>query len=179
MAIMPSASSGLLRAGIGLKLSQIKRATRSYLRDRTNQASGAATSYAVAAGLFAAGGLFLVAACFVGAMALFRCIEIHYGTFWAFGAVAELSIPHQPAAPRDQVQSVAAEPDRRRPQHRHGGSAGPFGAAGRSPATAGRQPPDAGRPDPGGNAAGLGSEPATATGKTRGNLNGRPAIRAR
>ena len=30
---------GLLRAGIGLKLSQIKLATRSYLRDRTNQAT--------------------------------------------------------------------------------------------------------------------------------------------
>jgi len=33
-------SSGLLSAGIELKLNQVKRATRSYLRDRTNQATG-------------------------------------------------------------------------------------------------------------------------------------------
>lgn len=87
---MPALSSGLLRAGIGLKLNQLKLATRSYLRDRTNQASGTVTAYAVAAGLFAAAGIFLIAACFVGAMALFRWIEIHYGPFWAFGAVGAL-----------------------------------------------------------------------------------------
>lgn len=87
---MPALSSGLLRAGIGLKLNQIRQATRSYLRDRTNQASGTVSSYAVAAGLFAAGGIFLIAACFVGAMALFRWIEIHYGEFWAFGAIGAL-----------------------------------------------------------------------------------------
>ena len=87
---MPALSVGLLRAGIGLKLNQVKLATGSYLRDRTSQASGTFTSYAVAAGLFAAAGIFLIAACFVGAMALFRWIEIHYGTFWAFGAVGAL-----------------------------------------------------------------------------------------
>jgi hypothetical protein len=90
MAVMPALSTGLLRAGIGLKLNQIKLATRSYLRDRTNQASGTVTSYAVAAGLFAAGGIFLIAACFVSGMALFRWIEIHYGEFWAFGAIGAL-----------------------------------------------------------------------------------------
>ena len=89
---MPALSSGLLRAGIGLKLNQIKLATRSYLRDRTNQASGTLTSYAVASGLFAAAGIFLMGACVVGAMALFRWVEIHYGTFWAFGAVGTLLI---------------------------------------------------------------------------------------
>ena len=57
------------------------------LRDRTGQATSAATSYAVAAGLFAAAGIFLVAALFVGAAALFRWIEINHGQFWAFGAV--------------------------------------------------------------------------------------------
>ena len=55
-------SSGLLRAGVELKLNQIKLAMRSYLRDRTNQATGTVTSYAIAAGLFAAAGIFLVAA---------------------------------------------------------------------------------------------------------------------
>ena len=37
---MLAPTSDLLRAGIGLKLGQIKLATRSYLRDRTNQATG-------------------------------------------------------------------------------------------------------------------------------------------
>jgi hypothetical protein len=80
----------LLRAGLGLKLNQIKRATRSYLRDRTNQATGSVTSYAVAAGLFAAAGIFLIAACLVGITALFRWIEINYGLFQAFGAIGAL-----------------------------------------------------------------------------------------
>lgn len=89
---MLAPSSDLLRAGIGLKLNQIKLATRSYLRDRTNQASGTLRSYAVAAGLFAAAGIFLIAACLVGATALFRWIEIHYGQFWAFGAIGALLV---------------------------------------------------------------------------------------
>jgi hypothetical protein len=83
-------SSGLLRAGIGLKLNQIKLATRSYLRDRTGQATSAVTAYAVAAGLFAVAGIFLIAALFVGAAALFRWVEIHYGQFWAFGTIGGL-----------------------------------------------------------------------------------------
>jgi hypothetical protein len=81
---------GLLRAGLGLKLNQVKRATRSYLRDRTNQATNSVTSYAVAAGLFAAAGIFLIAACLVGVTALFRWIEINYGLFHAFGAIGAL-----------------------------------------------------------------------------------------
>ena len=84
---MLAPSSELLRAGLGLKLNQIKRATRSYVRDRTNQATGNVTSYAVAAGLFAASGIFLIAACLVGLVALFRWVEIHYGMFPAFGVV--------------------------------------------------------------------------------------------
>jgi hypothetical protein len=84
---MLAPANSLLRAGIGLKLSQIKIATRSYLRDRTNQATGTMTSYAIAAGLFAAAGIFLIAACLVGTVALYRWIAIHYGQFWAFGAI--------------------------------------------------------------------------------------------
>jgi hypothetical protein len=84
------APSSLLRTGLALKLSQIKLATRSYLRDRTNQATGTVASYATAAGLFAAAGIFLIAACLVGITALFRWIEINYGLFWAFGAVSAL-----------------------------------------------------------------------------------------
>ena len=80
----------LLRAGLVLKLNQIKRATRSYLRDRTNQATRSVTSYFAAAGLFAAASIFLIAASLVGAAALFRWIEINYGLFHAFGAVGAL-----------------------------------------------------------------------------------------
>ena len=87
---MVAASSSLLRAGLALKLGQIKLATRSYLRDRTNQTIGSITSYAIAAGLFAAAGLFLIAACLVGAAALFRWIELRYGLFQAFGSVGAL-----------------------------------------------------------------------------------------
>jgi putative superfamily III holin-X len=87
---MLALSSGLLRTGLALKLNQIKRATRSYLRDRANQATGTATSYAIAAGLFAAAGIFLIAAVLVGVTALFRWIEINYGLFWAFGTIGGL-----------------------------------------------------------------------------------------
>ena len=90
MADMFAPSSGLLSAGINLKLNQIKLAARSYLRDRTHQATSTLTAYAVAAGLFAAAGIFLIAALFVGAFALFRWIEIHHGQFWAFGAIGGL-----------------------------------------------------------------------------------------
>jgi len=89
---MLAPSGSLLRAGIGLKLSQIKIATRSYLRDRTNQATGTMTSYAIAAGLFAAAGIFLIAACLVGTVALYRWIAIHYGQFWGFGAIGALLV---------------------------------------------------------------------------------------
>jgi Putative Actinobacterial Holin-X, holin superfamily III len=87
---MLAPSSDLLRTGLGLKVRQIKRATRSYLRDRTQQATGTVTSYAIAAGLLAVAGIFLIAACMVGIMALFRWVEIKYGLFWAFGAVGTL-----------------------------------------------------------------------------------------
>jgi hypothetical protein len=87
---MSALTSGLLRAGLELKLNQVKRATGSYLRDRTDQATGTFAGYAIAAGLFAACGIFLIAAILVGADALFRWIEINYGLFWAFGAVGLL-----------------------------------------------------------------------------------------
>ena len=87
---MLAPSSGMLRAGLELKLNQVKRAARSYLRDRTDQATGTLAGYAIAAGLFATAGIFLIAAILVGADALFRWIEISYGLFWAFGAVGLL-----------------------------------------------------------------------------------------
>jgi hypothetical protein len=87
---MLAPSSGLLRAGLALKLNQIKTATRSYLRDRANHATATVASYAIAVGLFAVAGIFLIAACLVGVTALFRWIEINYGLFQAFGVVGAL-----------------------------------------------------------------------------------------
>lgn len=87
---MLAPSSGLLRAGLAIKLNQIKMATRSYLRDRTSQATATVTSYAIAAGLFVVAGIFVIAACFVGVTALFRWVEINYGLFQAFGVVGAL-----------------------------------------------------------------------------------------
>lgn len=85
---MLAPSGELLRAGMALKLNHLKRAAQSYLRDRASQATGRVTSYAIAAGLFAVAVLFLVAAFFVGLIALYRWIAITYGQFWGFGAVA-------------------------------------------------------------------------------------------
>jgi Putative Actinobacterial Holin-X, holin superfamily III len=87
---MPTLSSGLLRTGLALKLSQIRLATRSYFRDRTNQATSTVTAYAIAVGLSVAAGVFLITACLVGIAALFRWIEIKYGLFPAFGAIGAL-----------------------------------------------------------------------------------------
>jgi Putative Actinobacterial Holin-X, holin superfamily III len=87
---MAAALNGLLRTGLALKLNQVKRATRAYLRDRTNQATDTVASYAVAAGLFVAAGIFLIAACLVGLTALFRWIEIKYGLFQAFDVIGAL-----------------------------------------------------------------------------------------
>ena len=85
---MLAPSGELLRAGMALKLNHLKRAARSYLRDRASQTTGRVTSYAVAAGLFAVAGLFVIAAFFVGLIALYRWVAITYGQFWGFGAVA-------------------------------------------------------------------------------------------
>lgn len=84
---MLAPSGELLRAGMALKLNHVKRAAQSYLRDQTGRATGRMTSYAVAGGLFAVAGLFVVAAFFVGLIALYRWLAITYGQFWGFGAV--------------------------------------------------------------------------------------------
>jgi hypothetical protein len=87
---MAGLSSGLLQAGLALKINQVKRAASSYARDRAAQGQGIVASYAVAAGLYAAAGIFLIAAALVGVTALFRWIEINYGLFQAFGAIGGL-----------------------------------------------------------------------------------------
>jgi hypothetical protein len=107
---MPTLSSGLLRTGLALKLSQIKLATRSYLRDRTNQATSTVTAYAIAAGLFAAASVFLIAASLVGAAALFRWIEVNYGLFQAFGAIGALLLVAAAICAALAVSSVKRAP---------------------------------------------------------------------
>jgi hypothetical protein len=82
--------SALARTGLTLKLDQVKRATSSYLRDRSEQGTGMVVSYATAAGLYAAAGIFLIATLLVGAAALFRWVEIKYGLFPAFGVTGGL-----------------------------------------------------------------------------------------
>ena len=115
-------SSDLRRAALELKLNQVKRATRSYLRDRTGQATGTLAGYAIAAGLYAASGIFLIAASLVGAAALFRWIEINYGMFWAFGAVGDVAAGDrrhlrgaggQPASPSGAAFSLTDKPPAR------------------------------------------------------------------
>lgn len=87
---MAAPAADLLREGLNLRISHVKRAMRSYLRERVSQATGQFSSYAVAAGLFAAAGVFVISAMFVGLAALFRWVEITYGQFPAFGAVGGL-----------------------------------------------------------------------------------------
>jgi hypothetical protein len=86
--MLPPLASALVRTGLALKISQMKRATESYVRDRTDQGQGAVVSYAVAGGLYAAAGVFAVALLLVGVAALFRWVELRYGLFEAFGASA-------------------------------------------------------------------------------------------
>lgn len=85
---MPPLATALVRTGLAIKLDQVKRATSSYLRDRSEQGTGIAVSYATAAGLYVAAGIFLIATLLVGAAALFRWVEINYGLFPAFGVTA-------------------------------------------------------------------------------------------
>jgi hypothetical protein len=89
---MLAPSGDLLRTGLGIKINQVKRATRSYIRDRADQATENITSHVVAIGLFAAAGIFLIAACLVGITALFDFVEINYGLFPAFGVVGALLV---------------------------------------------------------------------------------------
>jgi hypothetical protein len=85
---MPVSSVELLRSGLGLKLAHVRQATSSYFRDRAEQATRRATSYAIAAGLFAVAGVFAVGTLMIGLIALFRWVQLNYGEFQAFGAVA-------------------------------------------------------------------------------------------
>jgi hypothetical protein len=79
-----------LRTGVGFKVDRVKRAVGSYFRDHTQRAANTVTSHVVAYAMFAAAGIFLIAACLVGLTALFDWIEINYGLFPAFGVIGGL-----------------------------------------------------------------------------------------
>jgi hypothetical protein len=87
---MTPLASALIRTGLAIKINQVKRATESYARDRVAQGQGAVVSYGIAAGLYAAAGIFAIALLLVAAAALFRWVELRYGLFEAFGASAAL-----------------------------------------------------------------------------------------
>jgi hypothetical protein len=76
--------------GLPAKFDRAKRATESYVDDRIEQAEDVAISYAVAAALYAAAGVFAIAAVIVVANSFFRWIELRYGRFPAFGALGGL-----------------------------------------------------------------------------------------
>lgn len=77
----------VIRAGMALKLGQVRQAASSYVRDRTDEGKSIAIGYAVAAGLYAAAGIFLIAAIIVGTGALFYWLETNYGKYTAFAIV--------------------------------------------------------------------------------------------
>lgn len=72
------------------KLDAAKAAGRSYVDDRVTQTEQKFVSYAVAVGLFAAAGIFLVAALILGTVALFSWIELRYNALYGFAAIAAL-----------------------------------------------------------------------------------------
>lgn len=77
----------VIRAGMALKLGQVKQAASSYVRDRTDEGKSIAIRYAIGAGLYAAAGIFLIAAIIVGTGALFYWLETNYGKYIAFAIV--------------------------------------------------------------------------------------------
>jgi hypothetical protein len=70
------------------KFDRTKRAAGSYVHDQVEQTCAIAVSYAIVAGLYSAAAIFSIAALLVGATAGFRWVELNYGLFEAFGALA-------------------------------------------------------------------------------------------
>ncbi len=77
----------LLKTGLALKVSQVKLAATSYVEDTKDHGKNVVVAYAVGAGFYAAAGAFFIAACLVGAGALFHYISVAYGVYTAFAVV--------------------------------------------------------------------------------------------
>lgn len=82
---MAGAAGILLKAGLAVKLAQVRQAASSYISDRTDQTRSTISGYVIGGAFYAAAGIFLIAALLVGATALFRWVELKYGLFTAFG----------------------------------------------------------------------------------------------
>lgn len=80
--------SALLRAGLALKLTQVKLAATSYVEDRTDHGKDVVKAYVVGGGFYAAAGIFFIAACLVGVHALFHYVAVTYGIYTAFAAAS-------------------------------------------------------------------------------------------
>ena len=78
----------LLRAGLGLKLTQLRLAATSYVEDRADHGKGIAKAYIVGGAFYAAAGIFFIAACLVGVHTLFYYVSVQYGIYTAFAAAA-------------------------------------------------------------------------------------------
>lgn len=77
----------IVKALLATKVSHVRQAVESYANDRLDQGKGVVKGYAIGAGLYLAAGIFLIAAIFVGVVALFRWIELNYGSNIAFGSI--------------------------------------------------------------------------------------------
>jgi hypothetical protein len=82
----------LIESTLALKTRQLKLAARAYLDDRAEQGKSAVTSYVAALALFAVALIFLLGACIVGLIALYRWIALWYGQFVAFGSIGGLLV---------------------------------------------------------------------------------------
>lgn len=80
----------LVKAAFTFKATQIKQAASHYVEDRVTYTKHLAIGYAVAAGLFAVGALFLIGAGVIGMIALYVWLEPQFGVFDALGLCAGL-----------------------------------------------------------------------------------------
>jgi len=85
---MSSSSRQLLQAGLALKMAHVRRAVSAYLGNRVDQVANTASAYAIAAVCWSAAAFFITLTLLVGLVALFRWVQLNFGEFQAFGAVA-------------------------------------------------------------------------------------------
>jgi hypothetical protein len=79
-----------LGPGLEIVSQRITRAVKSYTRDRLRQGQRLLVSWAVAGGLFVVAVLFALGIVFVGMMALFSFLRLHFGLFESYGLIAGL-----------------------------------------------------------------------------------------
>lgn len=85
---MAGALGTVLRAALTARLSYLRLAMASYVRDQAEHGRRSLDAYLIGAGFYVVAGVFMIAALLVGAAALFRWMELRYGLFTAFGVTA-------------------------------------------------------------------------------------------